>query len=228
MSISFKDIEKQRQQKKANELKNYLVKEGFVVSNPNTSITDFGVSTYIYLIDKFNVNRKFRISDHSVTNIDRVFGEYHYRENSDINNLVKRVKDDIEETSKLVSKRKELSDLDDKRTIDADNKWDKIKSDFKDLCFKKNDRTYQNIEEFSKNKNRTNIYQRFIEKNRFGEDAFYYEWTEPKNQYELCKDKPSREFIENYVHKLKKDGVIVKLENGGEIKNEFNYTIGGL
>lgn len=218
MSISYKDIEKQRQQKKANELKNALVKEGFFVSNPNTSITDFGVSTYIYLIDKFNVNRKFRISDHSVTNLDRIFGEYHYTEKSNIENIVKEVKNDIEETSKLVSKRKELFDLDDKRTIDADNKWDKIKSDFDGLCFKKNDRTCQNIEDFSKNKNRTNIYQRFIEKNRFGEDAFYYEWTEPKNANELCKDKPSREFIENYISTYK---------NGGDINSNY-YTIGGL
>lgn len=218
MNISYKDIEKQRQQKKAKELKNALIKEGFIVSNPNTSLTDFGVSTYIYLIDKFNVSRKFRISDHSVTNLDRVFGEYHYNEKSDVNSIIKNVKNDIDETAKLVSKRKELSDLDNKRTIEADNKWDKIKSDFKDLCFKKNDRTYQNIEEFSKNKNRANIYQRFIEKNRFGEDAFYYEWTEPKNANELCKDKPSREFIENYVSTYK---------NGGDI-NTFNYSIGGL
>ena len=146
MSISYKDIEKQRQHKKAKELKNALITEGFIVSNPNTSITDFGVSTYIYLIDKFNVSRKFRISDHSVTNLDRIFGEYHYTEKSNIENLIKRVKNDIEETSKLVFKRKELFDLDNKRTIDADNKWNRIKFDFNGLCFKKNDRTYQNID----------------------------------------------------------------------------------
>jgi hypothetical protein len=216
--IDARYLIKERQQAKANELRIALIKEGFFVSNPNTSITNFGVSTYIYFDDKFNIHRKFRISDHSVSNIDRIFGEYHYTENTDINSLVDIVKKDIKETEKKVIERKILFDIDNDRTDLANDNWQKIKDNFSGLCFKKNDRTYQNLNEFSKNKNRTNIYQKIIEKNRFGEEAFYYEWTEPKNANELCKDKPSREFIENYIYKYANGGNIIK----------FEYTIGGL
>jgi hypothetical protein len=216
--IDHRNLIKERQEIKANKLKKALINEGFFASNPYTSITNFGVSTYIHFDDKFNVHRKFRISDHSVSNYDRIFGEYHYTENTDVNSLVHIVKKDIEETEQNVIEREKIHSADADRTILADDNWEKIKKRFNGLCFKKNERTYQVLNEFSKNKNRTNIYQKIIGKNRFGEDAFYYEWTEPKNPNEICKDKPSREFIENYIFKYDNGGNIIK----------FEYSIGGL
>lgn len=193
-----KEEEKETQQKKANELREILLKEGFKVSQPNTSITNFGVSTYIGFYDDYNVYRKFRISDHSVTNTDRIFNEYHYGFQSNLHKLVDLVKKNIEETKEIVEKRKETYRLEDEKNKKLDKKWDLIKHKFEGLCFKKNERTYQDLNEFSKNKNRSNIYQRLIEKNKFGEIAYYYEWTEPKNPNELCKEKPSMEYIEQY------------------------------
>ena len=219
----YENIVEERQQRKAKQLRDALIKEGFYVGNPNTSITDFGVSTYISFDDKFDQHRKFRISDHSVTNFDRVFGEYHYNEESDINEIIKKVKKDIEDFGKLTSERKKLFDLDNTRTIKANKKWDEIKPKFQGLCFKINHRTYQTIEEFSKNKNRTNIYQKFIGKNRFGENAYYYEWTEPKNECEFCELNPSRDFIENYINNEKEYGgkITIKAENGMKTPSKF-------
>ncbi len=197
--IDFKEIIKSKQQIKANELRMALIAKGFLVSQPSTSITKFGVSTYIGFYDEFYVYRKFRISDHSVINIDRIFNEYHYNENSDVNDIILRVERDIEETEKRNLERKKINQLDDERTELCNNKWEIIKDNFVGLSFKKNDRTYQNLEEFSKNKNRSNIFQKALSLNKMGEMAYSYEWTEPINSNELPNLKPSREFIEQYV-----------------------------
>lgn len=197
--IDFKEIIKSKQQIKANELRMALIAKGFLVSQPSTSITKFGVSTYIGFYDEFYVYRKFRISDHSVTNIDRIFNEYHYNENSDVNDIILRVERDIEETEKRNLERKKINQLDDERTELCNNKWEIIKDNFVGLSFKKNDRTYQNLEEFSKNKNRSNIFQKALSLNKMGEMAYSYEWTEPINSNEFPNLKPSREFIEQYV-----------------------------
>jgi GNAT superfamily N-acetyltransferase len=186
------------QKKKANELREELLKNGFYVNQPNTSITNFGISTYIGFYDEFNVYRKFRISDHSVTNLDRVFNEYHYNENTDIEKLVESVKKDIEVTKKKVSDWNDLHEQDKKRTELANEKWERIKNNFDGLCFKVNNRTYQDLEKFSENTKRSNIFQKALDNNRYGETPYYYEWTEPKTENDYCNSKPSREFIEQF------------------------------
>jgi len=213
-SLLYGEIEKKNQQEKANELRSALLKEGFFVNQPNTSITDFGVSTYISFIDEFNVYRKFRISDHPVTNHERISNEYHYSQNTDVNKLVESVKRDIEETRKNNLIRIDLEAKDKERTLLANEKWERIKVDFEGLCFKKNDRIYQDLTKFSENKNRSNIYQKALDNNRYGETPYYYEWTESKNSNEYCSEKPSREFIENYEGNIKmlKGGYLEKEE----------------
>lgn len=82
--------------------------------------------------------------------------------------------------------------------------WESIKDDFKGLVFKNNNRTYQTLEEFASKGQypRTNIYQ-----NKLDGSAFSYEWTEPTeydkwgNPTNYGKDKPSDDFIDNYIQK---------------------------
>lgn len=184
---------KEVQQQKSKELFDELKKNGFTPSNPYTNESSFGTSTYINFIDESGVQRKFRISDHSVTNINRIMDEYHYSQNTNIKSLVESVKKDVqlskERAEKLKKQWKEQAD----RYKRLDEFWETIKVNFEGLTFKRNDRTYQDLEQFSKPE-RSNILQRVIDPLK---KAYSYEWTEQIKPNELPKKKPSYDFIEN-------------------------------
>lgn len=189
-----------KQLQKANELYNYIIhnlpeKLYDYITEPRTNHSNFGDSTYFKVITKERPveGYKFRISDHSVTNIDRMRDEIHYDENSNIesiyNELLHRINNDIKNSEK----RKKEWEEEKKRIKKLNNFWDKVKDDFKDLQFKVNNRTYQELDVFSK-PHRSNIYQKSI-----SGGAYYYEWTEEKDPKSLGKYKPSYEYIEKYL-----------------------------
>lgn len=72
-----------------NFISEYIEKNGFYTSI-NHSRTSFGNSNYIYASDKENSfqseSKKIRISDHSVSNFDRLFNEVHVSYDSNIEN----------------------------------------------------------------------------------------------------------------------------------------------
>ncbi len=184
--------EQQNQQDKANDLVIALRNKGYHPGSPATSVTNFGISTYVTLYDDLGVHRTFRISDHSVTNTHRVLNEIHYTESSCIDSIISNLEDRIKENKSIIDHRNALHDQAEQKQIILDAKWFEMKPLFEGLTFKKNDRTYQNIEEFSSQKQRSNIYQ------KPNGSAFSYEWTEPLayNGYDILK--PSNNFIEQY------------------------------
>ena len=59
-------------------IKKQIESEGYYVSSPSYSKTKFGNSNYLYVDTEELGNRvKVRVSDHSVTNLDRMFDEIH-------------------------------------------------------------------------------------------------------------------------------------------------------
>jgi len=89
------DVDKMNSQ--TDKIAELIKKEGYDVS-VNYSSTDFGRSNYIYVYDSdyFNNNKKLkiRISDHSVSNYDRIFNEYHISypiKDEEINDIVNGV-----------------------------------------------------------------------------------------------------------------------------------------
>lgn len=181
------------QKETANELKRKLEEHGFKnVSSPSTSETNFGTSTYVGFDDEHGKHRKFRISDHD-TGLERALNEYSFGHKTDFNELSNRVKKDIKETGEQISKRVEENKKDDEKRKGINEKWNKIKNDFEGMVFKQNNRTYDDLEKFSSNPNRSNIYQKKLDNG-----AYSYEWTEPNKNDGRGQDKPSDEFIENY------------------------------
>lgn len=188
------------QQKKANELRDIFLQNGLYVSPPNTSITDFGVSTYLTYIDIDGVEYKFRISDHSVLSSKRVLSEYHYGENSDINDLFRRF------SSEVIGKAyyKNARDTSYKRQEIADQKaFDRYKkllpkyNYFKDLSFQRYERTYIKPEEFyKKHPNATNVL--IMQEG----NIYKYEYSVPNKDAYLPNKQPSMEYIRN-IDKIK-------------------------
>lgn len=192
---------KEKQQRKAKQVINYLIenlpkdKYSFISYKPTTSETKFGTSTYFSVENKDLEGYKFRISDHSVTNQDRMFGEIHYDEDTypkellDI--LLKRIsndKKDVEIQNKKFDKTVEI-------TKKLKSFWEEIKQKYEGLGFHRMDRTFQDLETFLSKKDYTkNIYQEKLDNN-----AFRYEWTEPLNINPNGKKKPSLKYIENYL-----------------------------
>lgn len=199
--VNYKIFESNENQlQKANELYNYindnLPEDKYdYITTPRTNHSDFGDSTYFSVKTKHMPveGYKFRISDHSVTNIDRIYNEIHYNYDSNIkrvyNELLDRIKIDTENAEKrekLFNKEKSLQEK-------VDKFWNEIKNDFKNLQFKRNFRTYQDIKEFNK-PHRSNIYQKPL-----GNNAYYYEWTEKRAENSIGKYKPSNEYIIKYL-----------------------------
>ena len=55
-----------------------MIPAGYTISTP-FSVTDYGMSAYVCVFDaNYTQVAKFRISDHSVTNIDRMRNEIHF------------------------------------------------------------------------------------------------------------------------------------------------------
>lgn len=171
---------------KAQELVDALQKAGFGV-HILRSIADFGVSTYIQGM----YGLKFRLSDHSVTSSRRIMEEDHIGLVTSAEYVLNVVREKQEKAlirAKLFDERAERHRL-------LDEKWERIKHLFNGLGFKSNNRTYQNFEKFSSNPRRSNILQTPLDV-KFGEQAFAYEWTEPKDAHTV--NKPSYNWLEHF------------------------------
>lgn len=197
--IRNQQAESDRQYEKADELWKALNDAGFTDMTISRSITNFGVSTYV----QGQYGLKYRISDHSVTNTNRVLDEIHFGFNTPIQPLVelaKLKKERIEARQAFVEeqlkKEKERADA-------AMEKWQRIKHNFEGFVFKKNNRTYQDFATFSAagSATRLNVYQKAIGQG-YGQKAFSYEWTEPTeyekfgNATNYGSSVPSIEYIE--------------------------------
>jgi len=170
---------------------------GFKISNGGISETDFGKSAYFYIDRPDGTQQKIRVSDHSVTNKNRIFDEIHIFSKKDIAKAIEQAKQKIDEYSNNEKLRDELFAKDKNRTVDADKKWSEIKIDFKGQEFGRNDRTYDDLETFkTKNPNAKNIIQTTLDKG-----AFSYEYSYDKTPNEMGGTTPSRNYIENYIPK---------------------------
>lgn len=187
---------KSSQQSKANELCQELEKNGFVPSSPYTNESNFGMSTYVYFLDETGVQRKFRISDHSVTNLDRVLNEYHFSNKTDIKSFVESIKFDIERSKERARLFAEKCKAQDDRIVKLDAFWAKIKDNFLGLTFKKNNRTYQTLEQISRPE-RSAIFQKLVDPVK---KAYAYEWAEKATVNEVANTKPSYDYIENIMN----------------------------
>ena len=168
--------ESDRQYEKADELWKALNDAGFTDMTISRSITNFGVSTYV----QGQYGLKYRISDHSVTNTNRVLDEIHFGFNTPIQPLVELAKIKKERIEARQAFVEEQLKAEKERAIAAMEKWQRIKSNFEGFVFKKNNRTYQDFATFSAagSAPRSNVYQKVIGEG-YGQKAFYYEWAEP-------------------------------------------------
>lgn len=161
----------ERQVKKLKQLEEALAKEGIKGFSISRSVKSWGVSTYLE-----GNGVKVRISDHDVSNTGRVLNEIHMRENSDIDDVVRTVKREVEDYRARTEARARAWAKKKAEQDDLDSYWESIKDNFKNKVFKKNDRTYQKPEEFAKkgSRPRTNIRVKELDRG-----AYSYEWTEP-------------------------------------------------
>lgn len=182
------------QYQKAQNVLKALQDAGFKDFYISRSINNFGVSTYIQGM----YGLKFRLSDQSVASYRRIMDEEHVGLSTPDSYFV-----DIAKEAQEISKER-VRKLDERKEKERklDEKWERIKSLFEGLGWKTNDRTYQNFEEFSSNKKRSNILQTPLGIGRNRESAYRYEWTEPIDAY--TKSKPSYEWLENFDEELSK------------------------
>ena len=161
----------ERQVKKLKQLEEALAKEGIKGFSISRSVKSWGVSTYLE-----GNGVKVRISDHDVSNTGRVLNEIHMREDSDIDDVVRTVKREVEDYRARTEARARAWAKAKAEFDDLDSYWESIKDDFKNKVFKKNDRTYQTPEEFAEKGKypKTNIHVKEL-----GGGAYAYEWTEP-------------------------------------------------
>lgn len=214
----FQREESKKQFRKALDVMNFFKENGIEVSSaPSRSITNFGVSTYFNVYTPYTTE-KFRISDHEVTNIDRVWNEIHYGYNDTPELLLESHLRRHKKDSENARIRKEMyANERDKRNALIDY-WNSISDYFQGLEFKRVGRTYQGLEKHLSNKpNAKNVYQKDA-----GGGAFYYEWTEPINKDVIYRPnlKPSLDYIENYLMKHYKQGS--KLSEKKEINMDYN------
>ena len=180
----------------AQKLRKKLLDIGIYVSEPNTSITDYGVSTYLTYKDLNGEEYKFRISDHSVENIDRLLNEFHYNENTNLDELLNKFTGRVIGSAYNKSQRDTLFK---KAKLKDDYLFGKrellLSGQFKNSTFSKYERTFMNLSEFkSKHPDATNILQ-IPDGN-----AFYYEYETKRNKNE-AQQKPTLKYIEN-INKL--------------------------
>lgn len=195
---------------KANELLRALEDAGYKGFHVSTSVTHFGVSVYI----QGALGVKFRLSDHDVTNIHRIFGENHINLNTKPEYVLRVVK----EAEELARERTKKFDAEHERIKTLDAKWERIRGHFEGLTFKHVDRTYQTMDAFLKKGEdngvpRTNVFQKELEPG-YGQTAYYYEWTEPiqkrnpLNPYQSYSKptlKPSYDYIDAFDENKEKE-----------------------
>lgn len=184
-----------QQHAKAQELLSALRKRGLDEFYISRSITDFGVSTYVQ-----GYGLKFRISDHSVTNVHRIMNEDFFTYDSDVEKLADYAKEHYDAIQERVREREEEMNKRRQKEQELDNYWESISGDFDGKVFGENRRTYAKPDEFAaKHPEWTDIYAVDL-----GGGAYAYEWAQQKNGY--GRTKPSYAWLEWHrkEHEVKK------------------------
>ena len=185
-----------RQKAKANEVLNALKEAGYNKFHIVSSITEYGVSTYI-VGDMFTPYQdiKLRISDHAVTSERRQESEFFY----DFETPVSEIADRAIKAAAIVDKKAKDAEAfaakAKERNSATTEKWERIKDFFDGLAFYKTERTSQNFEEFSKDPKKSNILQTDL-----GNGMYRYEYTMPATAYGV--KKPSAAYIEAFDEEI--------------------------
>ena len=189
---SYSEAAKHEQIKIAQKLRQKLIDIGIYVYEPNTSITEYGVSTYLTYRDLNGEEYKFRISDHSVENYDRLMNEFHYDKDTNLDALVKKFQSRVIGNAYYKNERDNMfkrAKIKEKYLMD--NREKLVNGKLKGLNFGKYERTKMDLNEFrAKHPNATNILQ--IKDG----NAFYYEYAIPKDKNE-AQNKPTLKYVEN-------------------------------
>ena len=209
-----KIIKSNEQRAKAEEVLNALKEAGHNELHISSSITDWGVSTYIVgdygsVYHKYNV--KLRISDHNTTSEARI-DEYNFGFKTPVSDVVEYVNNRKKKIDAVETKREEADRRLKERLDRLNEKWERIKHFFTGLRFFKNNRTYQHFDEFAKKTKGSNILQTDL-----GGGAFAYEYTLPKNGYGT--DKPSYDYIDAF-NEEQAEIETTRLRKGGKGEKE--------
>ena len=181
----------ERQRAKAEEVLKALEEAGHKDLHISSSITDWGVSTYIQG-DYGTLLRdmKLRISDHSTTSVARM-GEYNYSYDTPVSDIVEYVNKvrAVKEAQQILFDNERAKAKE--RIAMLEEKWERIKHFFDGLRFYKTPRTYKHFDEFASDKSKSNILQTDL-----GDGAFAYEYSAPQNGYGV--KKPSFDYIDAF------------------------------
>ena len=221
IGLPSEDIYVKKQQAYALKLMNVLADKGFNTSHPVTSVTDYGMSTYISFTDEAGIERKFRISDHSVTNINRLRNEYHYKTDTDLEKLAERAKKDIHLAVKNKKERDKAFDEDKRRREMLWGEREKMMPQYKNrgLTFRSIERTHKPFMELKgiDKETASNLIATDL-----GGGAFAYEWTEKKQKGEVFQ-RASLKYVEEYLRNseesFEKQKGVNRLVSGSETQN---------
>lgn len=210
---------------KAQELLSALRGRGLDEFYISRSITDFGVSTYVQ-----GYGLKFRISDHSVTNVHRIMNEDFFTYDSDVEKLADYAKEHYDVIQERVRKREEEMNRCRQKEKELDNYWESISGDFDGKVFGENRRTYAKPDEFAaKHPEWMDIYAVDL-----GGGAYAYEWAQKKNGY--GRTKPSYAWLEWHrrEHEVRKsvflnltERFLIKSKKGGLVPKKITVNRNG-
>lgn len=222
----MKETLKRKQQEKAKELISALKEVGLDGMGLTTSVTNHGVSTYVQ-----GKGLKFRISDHSVTNKDRVLDEFHYTFDSDVKVLAQKGKERYDEIRSIVQAKTVAWKKDVAERQSLDDFWGEIKAQYENKVFKVMERTYADLESFKKKNSKA---EEIVQTNVNG--AFRYEWVEDdggKNKWghpnNMGNAKPTHTWLKNKQEQSEKsrynnNEINVKIRNGKEQENSRGFS----
>ena len=181
----------EKQRAKAEEVLKALEEAGHKDLHISSSITDWGVSTYIQG-DYGTLLRdmKLRISDHSTTSVARM-GEYNYSYDTPVSDIVEYVNKvrAVKEAQQILLDNELAKEKE--RIAMLEEKWERIKHFFDGLRFYKTPRSYKHFDEFASDKSKSNILQTDL-----GDGAFAYEYSAPQNGY--GEKRPSFDYIDAF------------------------------
>jgi len=180
------------QKTKVAELLAALHAAGYTEFTSTTSVTNMGVSTYI----QGQLGIKFRISDHNVSNFNRINNEEHISLNTTIEDVL------LIANRRASSIKKSVADKARKNEA-VESKWAEMQRLFtSELVFKMNNRTYQDLDTFLASSPIQKLYvQQTVLTTNNGRKVYSYEYAEerennPTAQYGY--DRPSDKFISNF------------------------------
>lgn len=178
-------LTKEEQRRESLILRDWALDNGYE-AYINVSDKVFGCSTYVYITVDSIHNWKIRFSDHGVSNINRIWDECHaYSAESEIKLIKEEIIERRAKSAQMIQEAKEEEML----LNDLKAKFEIPEGYGVSVCY----RTYQNIEEFFKNKESVisdSIYQKELDKG-----AFYYEYLTPKSEY--TRDSFSEDYLKN-------------------------------